>query len=157
MRREHPSVVLEALDGVASQTGAGMATMIYGVVDPSNGRVELFNVGHPPPLIIDPRGVASYLECNHFPPLGTGLCNGVTSSACHLQAGSTLILYTDGLVERRGEDLDEGLRLLQTLAYGAHRRSVDEICDVLLDARSQAQGAEDDITILAVRLGEDPQ
>jgi serine phosphatase RsbU (regulator of sigma subunit) len=155
MRREHPSVVLEALDRVASETGAGMATMIYGVIDPPGGRVELFNVGHPPPLMIDPGGVASYLECNHFPPLGTGLCHDVTSSACYLQPGSTLILYTDGLVERRGEDLSEGLRHLQELANGAHRRSVEEICDVLLDARFHGQGAEDDITILALRPDED--
>lgn len=63
--------MLEALDGVASQTGAGMATMIYGVVDHSGGRVELFNVGHPPPLLVDPGGVAGYLKCDHFPPLGS--------------------------------------------------------------------------------------
>lgn len=154
MRREHPSVLLKALDDMAGQTDPGMATMIYGVIDAGRGHVELFNVGHPAPLIVDPRGVARYFECNHFPPLGSGLCRGITSSACHLEPGSTMVLYTDGLVERRGEDITEGLRMLQELVTGAHRRSVDEICDLLVDARLRGARPEDDITVLVVRLGE---
>ena len=117
----------------------------------------MFNVGHPPPLVIDPRGAARYLDCDHFPPLGSGLCRSVTSSACALEPRSTLILYTDGLVERRGEDLAEGLRVLRELASGAHRRSVDEICDLLVEARLHEADQEDDVTVLVLRLGEEDQ
>ena len=154
MHGEHPSVVVKALDALTSSSEAGMATMLYGVIDPARRSAELFNAGHPPPLIVDPRGVARYVRGAHFPPLGSGFCLNITSSHCYLEAGSTLIVYTDGLVARRGEDLADGLDKLQRMACGSHRRSVDEICDLLL-GEHVSDGTQDDLTVVVIRLREE--
>lgn len=150
----HPAGRLKALDEVATEAGAGMATMLYGTLDPDQGRLELFTLGHPPPLVVDPTGDASYLECDHLPPLGSGLSSGITSSVCHLEPESTLILYTDGLVERRGEDLSDGLERLREQVSGTHRRPESEICDLLFNRQVPDGRPEDDTTVVVLRLGE---
>ena len=155
MRSEHPAVLLKALDEVAMDTEAGMATMLYGTLDSEHGRLDLFNLGHPPPLIVDPSGVASYVGCDHLPPLGSGLLGGITSSVCDLEPNTTLILYTDGLVERRGEHLSAGLARVRERATGAHRRPPAEICDLLFDAQMRNGNQEDDTTVIVLRLGEE--
>lgn len=155
MHGEHPSVVVKALDALTGSSEAGMATMLYGVIDPARRSAELFSAGHPPPLIVDPRGLAHYVRGTHFPPLGSGFCLNITSSHCYLEAGSTLIVYTDGLVARRGEDLADGLGELQRMASGSHRRSVDEICDLLLAEHVSKRSTEDDVTVVVIRLQEE--
>ena len=157
MRQECPALLVKALDDVASETDAGMATMLYGTLDSKRGRLQLFNLGHPPPVVVGPSGVASYVECHHLPPLGSGLWGGITSSVCDLEPNYTLILYTDGLVERRGEDLSAGLARLRERVSGAHRRPAAEICDMLFDRQMRDGGPQDDTTVLVLRMGEDPQ
>lgn len=154
MHGEHPSVVVRALDALTGSSAAGMATMLYGVIDPARRSAEVFNAGHPPPLIVDPRGLASYVGGTHFPPLGSGFCLNITSSHCYLEAGSTLVVYTDGLVARRGEDLADGLDKLQRMAGGSHCRSVDEICDLLVAEHVRRGNTEDDLTVVVIRLQE---
>ena len=96
---------------------ASMTTLACAVLDRPNECLELVNAGHPPPLVVTPGGGASYLT-----PHGTAL--GVISDPTYeaasfpLAAGSILMLYTDGLIERRGESIDEGLERLRSVAEG---------------------------------------
>jgi serine phosphatase RsbU (regulator of sigma subunit) len=101
-------------------------------------------------VLVSPTGVATLLTTP--PDLLLGLNPG-TSRATHtadLEPGGTFLLYTDGLVERRGESLDAGLERQRAAAEGAHSLSPEDLCDVLL-ARLPPDG-QDDVALLALRV-----
>jgi serine phosphatase RsbU (regulator of sigma subunit)/integral membrane sensor domain MASE1/anti-sigma regulatory factor (Ser/Thr protein kinase) len=127
-----------------------MATLVYLEFDPGEGTVRFANAGHPPPLVLLPDGTTSYLEGGLAPPLGaipTGMRFRESSSA--LPPGATLLLFTDGLVERRGSSLHEDLdRLREVLAGAPH--DLDELCDHLL-ATYVSDDLTDDVALLALR------
>ncbi|HEX8495961.1 MAG TPA: SpoIIE family protein phosphatase [Actinomycetales bacterium] len=116
-------------------------------------RMRWSNAGHPPPMVIHPDGTVAVVA-----GVAADLLLGIDPSTHRVESeivldrGATVLLYTDGLVERRGEDLDAGLaRLRDTLSDLAARDLVlDELCDRLLGAL--AHSAEDDVALLAVRL-----
>jgi len=120
-------------------------------------RVRWSSAGHLPPLIIDTDGTVTPLSA-----LDSDLMLGVDpdtrrhESAVTVDRGATLLLYTDGLVERRGESLDVGLERLRTVAEGlaAAGADLDELVDGLLARLVDAQGerADDDVALIAVRL-----
>jgi len=109
------------------------------------------NAGHPPPMAVNPDGSVVVLA-GMAPDLLLGIEPGThrTDSQISLDRGATVVLYTDGLIERRGENLDTGLaRLRDTLAEVADL-PLDELCDELL--RRMVSAADDDIALIAVRL-----
>ncbi len=114
------------------------------------------NAGHCPPLTISPRGEVAFLdEQRPLPPLGA--VRGVRFSECSylLEPGSTLLLYTDGLIERRGETLDRGLDRLRTAAMTAARAGTvdgDILCDELLATLFDGTRAPDDVALLAMTM-----
>jgi PAS domain S-box-containing protein len=126
-----------------------MATLVYLVFDPDSGTLEWTNAGHPPPLVIPETGEASFLEGGLAPPLGAALHpTDYVEATCPLEAGSTLLLFTDGLVERRGVSLNHGLaRLKQEATAGP---DLETLCDHLL-ATLPGEQASDDIALLALR------
>jgi anti-sigma regulatory factor (Ser/Thr protein kinase) len=135
-----------------------MATLIYLVFDPERATLTFANAGHAPPLILEPEGRARYLEGGLAPPLG-----GATHAAMYLEQvdrlphGSTLVLFTDGLVERRGRPLADGLARLREEALAAGP-GLDALCDHLL-ASMVGPEISDDIALLALRpvpLGDGP-
>jgi serine phosphatase RsbU (regulator of sigma subunit) len=145
---------------------AHMATCVYLRLGPPRAGddeatdtivVELANAGHCPPLVVAPDGQVRLLEGAASPPLGAvpGLRY---SQHDHLLArGSTVVLYTDGLIERRGEPLDIGLDRLEAAAADAVRSgqaTPDALCDQLL-ARMLDGPADDDVALLAVTVGVD--
>ena len=117
-------------------------------------RLRWSNAGHPPPVVLAPDGTVRVLDTPE-PNLLLGLDSGAdrTEHEVVLDRGSTILLFTDGLVERRGEDLDSGLeRLRHELSHLAESHlPVDELCDRLL-ARMVPSRREDDIALVAVRL-----
>ena len=119
-------------------------------------RLRWSNAGHPPPAVLAPDGTVDLLLTDD-PDLLLGLDPDVRRGEQQvvLRRGSTVLLFTDGLVERRGEDLDVGLerlrRELASLAVGDP--PLDELCDRLL-ARMVPSVREDDIALVAVRLHE---
>ncbi|MFC4612903.1 SpoIIE family protein phosphatase [Streptomyces maoxianensis] len=127
-----------------------MATCLYGVCDAGLGRCQLARAGHPPPVTISPNGSARLLDLPVGAPLGIG---GITytSSDIPLAPGSLLVLYTDGLIEKRGTDLDERLTYLTHFLTGAPRPLTD-YCDRLI-AQLAPHPAEDDIALLIARIG----
>ncbi len=111
------------------------------------------NAGHLPPLLLLPDGTAELLETDPDLLLGLEPDSARADHAAVLPAGATVVLYTDGLVERRGQGLDEGLDRLRATVEELAGLSTDGLCDALL-ARL-ADGSEDDVALLVLRLPPD--
>ncbi|WP_328744292.1 SpoIIE family protein phosphatase [Streptomyces sp. NBC_00285] len=153
--QEPPSRIVERLDeAVMHITDVTMATMIFARVEerPDGHRALTWtNAGHPPPLLISHDGLAHYLTDGHGILLGTGVRTPRTDATVLLPPGSTLLLYTDGLIEAPGHTLDEGLdRLLRHAAALAHR-PLTSFTDQLLRRVRQAAN-DDDVALLTVRV-----
>jgi serine phosphatase RsbU (regulator of sigma subunit)/anti-sigma regulatory factor (Ser/Thr protein kinase) len=146
-----PAGVLDRLDRVVrSLDGAQMATLLYLVMEQDHRTVRFASAGHVPPLVISPEGEADYLECAPNPPLGVFESPGHRELSTELAPGSTIVLYTDGLVEERGVSIDQGLEALR-LAASQDACHPDELCDRLVAAMLAIHPANDDIAVLALR------
>ncbi|MEU9114036.1 SpoIIE family protein phosphatase [Streptomyces sp. NPDC048483] len=124
------------------------ATCLYAIYDPASGMCTLSRAGHLPPALVRPDGTVEFPELPAGPPLGLG---GLPFEAMdlHLPEGSSLVLYTDGLVEDRNRDIDTGMRTLATaLAYPG--RTPHETCEAVLAALLPDR-QRDDIALLAAR------
>jgi PAS domain S-box-containing protein len=124
------------------------ATCLYAVYDPVSRRCTLARAGHPLPALVSPDGTAELLDLPAGPPLGLG---GLPFEAAEIELpeGSLLALYTDGLIESRDHDIDEGVaRLRQALTRPAG--SPDELCDSVL-ATVLPQRPADDVALLVAR------
>jgi PAS domain S-box-containing protein len=145
-----PAGVLDRLDRVVrSLDGSQMATLLYLVMEP-DGTARFSSAGHVPPLVISPEGEAAYLETAPNPPLGVFESPTHNEMTAELTPGSTIVLYTDGLVEERGVSIDQGLEALR-LAASQDSCHPDELCDRLVDAMLAIHPADDDIAVLALR------
>jgi integral membrane sensor domain MASE1/anti-sigma regulatory factor (Ser/Thr protein kinase)/PAS domain-containing protein len=144
-----PAKVVSRLDRLVSQLlESEIVTLVYLVLDLDSGMVRLANAGHPPPLVAGPEGQTSYLEDGLGSPLGCGDPEPVETSF-RLVPGSTLLLFTDGLVEKRGVSIGEGLERLEVLAAGCDQ-DIETFCEVILG--SMVKGAiSDDVALLAIR------
>ncbi|WP_327596654.1 SpoIIE family protein phosphatase [Streptomyces chartreusis] len=152
-----PGTVVDRLDdAMPAITTVPMATLVLARVEghPHTGPWTLrwTSAGHPPPLLLTPGGHAHYLEAGQGlvlgAPVGTG--EGRPNATQPLPPGSTLLLYTDGLIEIPGSDLGTGLDRLRRLALTLAHASLDTLCDQLL-AR-MPPGSTDDVALLALRL-----
>ncbi|MFF4487977.1 SpoIIE family protein phosphatase [Streptomyces sp. NPDC001544] len=130
-------------DGAAVVTGA---TCLYAVYDPVSRRCAVARAGHPPPALVRPDGSVDFLEVPAGPPLGLGGLPFETAEL-ELPEGSRLVLYTDGLVEDRERDIDEGLELLRDALKRAGD-SPEETCRAVLD-RLPARPSDDVALIVA--------
>ena len=154
---ESPAVVLRALDravqdlAIATLSSVVLARVEQTPDDARHGRWTLrwSNAGHPPPLVVAPDGRTEFLDRPHDLLLGVRVEIDRNDHTYPLQPGSTLLLYTDGLIERRGEDLGVGLEVLaETVGRLAHL-PLQELCDALV--AELAPAAQDDVALLAVR------
>ena|GEM_PF-966615 len=126
-----------------------MTTLIYVVVDPWEGEISWVNAGHLPPVVVSSDGFASFLEGPSSVPLGVMSFPSYTTGDAELPLGGTVLLYTDGLIERPGELLDDGLaRLLD--AVGGERHGPELLCDHVLGSLVPPDGASDDVALLAL-------
>ena len=152
LERLRPSLVLERMNGFARELPGGpMATLLYGVLDPDQGRLRFAAAGHPPVLVVGDDGSAYLAESPAGSPLGVVPFPSYEESTIPLVPGSTVLLYTDGLVERPDASLDEGLDWLREFAAQAPTHP-DELCAALLRARFSGEPPRDDVALLAVRL-----
>jgi anti-sigma regulatory factor (Ser/Thr protein kinase) len=126
-----------------------MATLVFGVFDPGTGELTMANAGHLPPLLCRPDGRADFLQCGSGLPLGAFPDAGYTNTTVTIEPGSTLLLYTDGLVEGRLLPLDDGLERLRSCMIG--HLDCDKVCDVVLDGAMLGGTSRDDTALLAVR------
>lgn len=145
-----PHEVLQLLDGLAAEIDASqIATCVYAVHDPNEGRLVYASAGHLPILVRDEDGTVRRAEDPTGPPLGTGGWLH-TSGTIALPPGSTAVLYTDGLVERRREDIDEGVAALERALSGA-TGTPQVVCDRLLRSLGITAEHDDDVAVLVVQ------
>jgi serine phosphatase RsbU (regulator of sigma subunit) len=128
-----------------------IATCCYLVADPASGSVRWSSAGHPPALALSPAGRVWWLDGGQAPPLGVSGGGPVEEAAAVLEPESLLLLYTDGLVERRGESLDAGLGRLER-ALPSRRGGLTTYCDLLLAELVADHPMDDDIAMLVMRL-----
>lgn len=113
-------------------------------------RLRWSTAGHPEPMLLFSDGSVLDLSAPVGPPLGIGWLGPRSDGVAAMPEGSTLLLFTDGLFERRGIPLDEGRERVRDLLATCADLPLEELCDRLLDELVE-QGAEDDVAVLAVR------
>ncbi|UUU36845.1 SpoIIE family protein phosphatase [Streptomyces sp. CA-210063] len=141
--------------GPFQPTGESGATCLYTVYDPVSRRFTLASAGHPLPLIISPDGTMTPVPAQPGPPLGIG---GLPFEATELELseGSLLALHTDGLVQSRERDVDQGIaELQQVLNHSA--TSLEALCDTVMDAMLPERRTDDAALLLARTHALDPQ
>ncbi|GAA3507346.1 hypothetical protein GCM10019017_04760 [Streptomyces showdoensis] len=143
-----PSVVLEHLDRTAADLDDAMATCVCAVYDPYSGSCRVANAGHPPPVHVAAGRTPRLLELSEGAPLGVG---GVPFETQEIPfgAGDDLVLYTDGLVETRDQDIDVRLAALTDL-LDRPPQPLEQTCDLLLGALRGADD-HDDVALLIAR------
>ncbi|MFE2018847.1 SpoIIE family protein phosphatase [Streptomyces sp. NPDC059499] len=138
-------------DETADDSAGGVtgATCLYAIYDPVSGRCTMARAGHLQPVIVHPDGAAEFAEVPGGPPLGLG---GLPFETLDIQLpeNSRLVLYTDGLVEDRTRDIDEGLELLRGTLADYAGRTPEETCEAVLRVMVPAR-ARDDIALLVGR------
>ncbi|WP_435216119.1 ATP-binding SpoIIE family protein phosphatase [Streptomyces sp. bgisy034] len=145
-----PHEVLQLLDGLATEIDANqIATCVYAVHDPNEGRLVYASAGHLPILVRDENGDVRRADEPTGPPLGTGGWMHASGSIA-LSPGSTAVLYTDGLVERRDEDLDEGIASLERALAGA-TGTPQVVCDRLVRSAGVTADHDDDVAVLVLQ------
>lgn len=149
-----PHRVLRQLDAVVAEDEARRpATCLLIQVDPARATATFASAGHLPPVVFAADGSAELVDLPVGPPLGTGL-GGYEPAVRTLAPTDTLLLFTDGLVERRGEDIDASLARLAALRLPAGSGPEAVVDEVL--RRLDAHTAEDDVAVLAARVRERP-
>ncbi|WP_328301630.1 SpoIIE family protein phosphatase [Streptomyces sp. NBC_00435] len=144
-----PEEMLRSLDAVVADLGEDeMATCVYAVHDPATGACVIARAGHPPPAVVTASGTVTFLEGPPGTPLGTGGREFRTEEVL-LPPGSLLVLYTDGLIESRDRDLDEGMAGLAGALRGAGE-PLEALCDAILE-RLLPEAAQDDVAVLLAR------
>ncbi|GCB44941.1 PP2C family protein-serine/threonine phosphatase [Streptomyces sp. NL15-2K] len=149
-----PAQALEVLGLYARAVDGALATTVAKVlIDPRSRLIIYSNAGHPPPVLLHPDGSRQLLDQATDPPLGARPEHVPRPQAVlSYTPGDTLVLYTDGLIERRGEDIDIGLaRLTDSLAQYS-TLPVEELADALLAHLGVDGGGWDDIALVVVRL-----
>jgi len=145
-----PADVLEYLDGIVREQDENqIVTCLYAVFDPADRTLRMANAGHLPPILVTADGETRTLTGSEDPPLGAGPFN-LTQRDVRLDAGALAVLYTDGLVERRGEDLEKGIRALAELA-GQISGPTQEIPERLVQ-NLVPDGLDDDVAVLVARV-----
>jgi sigma-B regulation protein RsbU (phosphoserine phosphatase) len=146
---DDPADVLAKLDRKVTHFEPGaMATVVYGVIDPAGGSMCLSVAGHPPPVLAVPGRPAKLLDLPADLLIGTGIAMTRRSTVVEIPAGSVLCMYTDGLVERRNRDIDEGLTRLCGVV---DTRAPESVCAAIMAALTGRDQPEDDVAVLVVR------
>lgn len=152
-----PAAILATLDRAIRDLGVGaLATVVLAKIDQNDvdrragvHRLCWSNAGHPPPLLLDRDGTARLLRSDPDLLLGVHADTGRGDNQQVLPPGATVLLYTDGLVERRDAAIDDGLHWLTAAARPLAGAPLDELCDTLL--AQVGPSTEDDIALLALR------
>jgi sigma-B regulation protein RsbU (phosphoserine phosphatase) len=142
--------VLAKLDRKANHFEHGaMATVAYGIVEPSRETMALSLAGHLPPVQAEPGGPGRLLDVPPDPPIGLTIGEPQRRTAVlDLTPGSVLAFYTDGLVERRDRPVDTGMK---QLAEALRADDPDRVCAQVMAAMIGSRPAQDDVALLAIR------
>jgi anti-sigma regulatory factor (Ser/Thr protein kinase) len=145
-----PATVVESVNRLMWYLGpTDMTTLAYAVLDPPEEALELVLAGHPPPLLLAGDAAPRFLPLQGTMALGASPTTTYHADTMAFPAGSTLVLYTDGLVERRGESIDDGLERLRGISEGID--DVERLCVGVVEGMVSAEPA-DDVALIAARL-----
>ena len=146
---DHPSEALERLDRkFAHFEPDEMATVLYLTIDADLTAFTVASAGHPPPVLARAGGEVALVDCPPGPPIGAHVVSRRVDVHLPLEPGTTLGCYTDGLIERRFESVDEGLeRLRRSFRAGPP----EEVCRVVISELVGASAVADDTALLVVR------
>lgn len=153
-----PATVMERLNDFVRQVDPDeMATCVFAVFSPEVSTLLVSNAGHYPPLLIDPDGRSGFLEEAPCPPIGGLEAVTYSETLYHVVPESTVLFFTDGLIERRGQAIEVGLEQLQrTVENGP--RDLNDLCDYVLGQFFDTSPPVDDVAVLALstqaRLGD---
>ncbi|MEU6769688.1 SpoIIE family protein phosphatase [Streptomyces sp. NPDC046759] len=151
---ERPAQALEVL-GLYSRSieGALGTTAVKAIVDTRSRLITYSSAGHPPPVLVSPDGHRELLDQATDPPLGTRPQHVPRPQAsASYRPGDTLVLYTDGLIERRGEDIDAGLGRLIDVIGECAQLDTEQLADTVLARLGVASGGRDDVALIVARL-----
>ncbi|GAA2336049.1 SpoIIE family protein phosphatase [Dactylosporangium salmoneum] len=156
--QDGPAAVLRHMDEFVASFAAGqMTTVAYAELSLDSGELRYACAGHLPPLLVEPGGVPTYLWEARSGPLGaTAGGRARAEAALTVPRGSRLLLYTDGLVERRGEQLQRRLDRLAELAAEHWQTPLSALAGRLSDAMLPDGGGHDDMCLLALDFADAP-
>lgn len=156
MAAESPGDLLDRLDAFTGEAaGTAFATAVYAVIDPALGTLDYASAGHPPMLLVESNGATRWLNEGLSPPLYGGQTANRPDVSTHVPPGALVLVYSDGLIERRGESIDIGLGRLERAARKLSALSPQGICNSLFEEVAIVDELQDDVVILALRLTSD--
>ncbi len=123
------------------------ATVLCGLIDAQAGTLTLANAGHPEPLLVED-GTARFVAAPRGIPVGVDAAGSYAATTIEVAAGATMLAFTDGLVERRGEVIDVGLERLRNAVV--HGSSLDELLTFVIETMAP-DGSDDDIALIGMR------
>jgi serine phosphatase RsbU (regulator of sigma subunit)/anti-sigma regulatory factor (Ser/Thr protein kinase) len=148
-----PAAVLERVNHFALSLGDdAFGTVVVAVLDELDGAVRLASAGHLPPVLVPPDGRARLLDVPGSLPVGSLPTAAYAEHRLALEPGARLLLYTDGLVERRDRPLDEGLERLRRAAASAAGTDSEALAELVLDGLLGAAEPDDDVALVVLTL-----
>lgn len=151
---DHPSprAALAGLDRFAARLpGAQCTTAVCAVLNPDTGELVYSSAGHPPPILVHADGTTRMLEDGHTIPLGIRPDRPRPEARLTVPARATLLLYTDGLVERRGSALDDGIARASALVQDGRAYTLDDLANQIMSRLTPRGGYQDDVAMLLYR------
>jgi serine phosphatase RsbU (regulator of sigma subunit) len=147
-----PAAALAALDRFAARLpGARCTTAVCAVLNPDSGELVYSSAGHPPPILVHADGTTRMLDDGHTIALGIRPHRPRPEARVTLAARATLLLYTDGLVERRRLPLDDGISRAASLIRDGLTSPLDDLADQIMSRLAPNGGYQDDVALLLYR------
>ena len=130
-----------------------MATLLYLLFDPATLSARFLSAGHPPPLVVGPDGTPTYLKEGRTTPLGApaDASSEDAEVEIEIEPGSLIVLYTDGLVERRGLSIDVGLERLADVATAAQGTVEEQLSTIIAELVGRGR-RNDDVALIALKV-----
>lgn len=147
-----PGAALAGMDRFAARlSGAQCTTVVCAVLNPETGELVYSSAGHPPPIVVHADGTTRLLDDGHTIALGVRRDWARPEGRLTLPAGATLLLYTDGLVERRGSALHDGISRAAALIEDRRAAALEDLANQVMTDLTPSGGYQDDVVLLLYR------
>ncbi|MEU6744962.1 SpoIIE family protein phosphatase [Spirillospora sp. NPDC046719] len=147
-----PARTLTALDRFAGEVpGAHCSTVFCGVLDPATGALTYSSAGHPPAILALPDGTTRLLEGGRSVPIAVSLGGARSDAETTIPARATVLLYTDGLVERRRRSLTEGIERAGRAVQDFREHGIDDLASRIMARLAPPDGYDDDVALMLYR------
>jgi serine phosphatase RsbU (regulator of sigma subunit)/GAF domain-containing protein/anti-sigma regulatory factor (Ser/Thr protein kinase) len=152
LERPSPRIALAGLDRFAAQLpGARCTTAVCAVLNPDTGELVYSSAGHPPPILLHADGTTEVLEGGRTIPVGVRPDRARPEAKMFLPARSVLLLYTDGLIERRRHSLDDGIARVCALMQQNREGELEHLANQIMAELAPIDGYQDDVALLLHR------